>query len=290
MKKILFYGNCQLGALSRHIRNSSNEYLILNCKDYGLKPFWLDDGLFATWSPDNKDHQNNYYCQVIEAVRNCDIFIFQHHKHLVRKKELTTEYLINELRPNAIGICLPSMEYYGYLYETTQINGVITKLYTQGMSIKDMLYYLRYENDTDAQHQMIEKHNASLLKLKEKDIENLRHYPNYIPMSNFIEAVYDTQIIAYDHSHPSMHYYNEIINQLKYYGINITLFFNQQSKLPRSAQLCPYDLKYFTDHFTTLEDTQKHNAFFPLRLNETVIHKQIELIHHASSTNIKKVI
>lgn len=53
MKKLLFYGNCQLGALSKHIRANSKEYQILSCKDYGLQQFWADEGLFAVWSPEN---------------------------------------------------------------------------------------------------------------------------------------------------------------------------------------------------------------------------------------------
>jgi hypothetical protein len=278
MKKILFYGNCQLGALSKHIREHSNNYHILDCRDYGLKQFWLDSGLFATWSPDNKDNHSKYYPQIIEAVKACDIFIFQHHTHLVRRTELTTEYLVNQLRPASVSICLPSIRYYGYLYDDSRVNYVVKKLYEQKMLDIEILSYLQHEDDNDAKRQMIENHYSSLEKLKQKDKENIQLYKNYIPMSNFIESNYQNKIIAYDHSHPSTHYYNEIIKKLVDYDIKINQLFNNESTLPRSAQLCPYDLKYFHNHFPELEDTEQHDSFFSLRLNAASIQHQIALI------------
>jgi hypothetical protein len=278
MKKILFYGNCQLGALSKHIRNSSDEYQILNCEDYGLKKFWADEGLFATWSLENQDRQDEYYPKIIEAVKDCDVFIFQHHKDLVRREELTTQFLINELRPKSIGICLPSIQYYGYLYDVYSINRVVKRLYEDRMSASDILFYLLHVDDQDARHQMTELHNSSLEKIQTKDQEHQQLYKNYIAILDFIETNYLHQIIAYDHSHPSIHYYNKILNNLADYGIIINKLFNSNSILPGSTQLCPYELKYFNNHFSDLEDTTQHDKFFTFKLNEANIKKQIELI------------
>lgn len=276
MKKILFYGNCQLGALSKHIRNSSDEYQILNCEDYGLKKFWTDKGVFATWSLENKDNQDEYYPKIIDAVKNCDIFIFQHHKDLVRRTELTTQLLLNELNDKSIGICLPSFRYFGYLYSTDMVNYVVKKLYEQGVEINDIIDYLKNEDDNDARNQMIENHNYSLNKLKQKDKENEQLYKNYISISDFIESNYKTKLMAYDHSHPSIHYYNQIIKLLLKYDIKIDEILDET--LPGSSQLCPYDLKYFNNHFPELEDRKKHNLFFRFRLNEENIERQIALI------------
>jgi hypothetical protein len=278
MKKILFYGNCQLGALSKHIRSSSADYQILDCQDYGLKQFWADSGLFATWSLENKSNQDEYYAKIIEAVKNCDFFIFQHHKDLVRREELTTQFLMNELNPQSTGICLPSIQYYGYLYDVHGINCVVKNLYEKGARINDIIYYLKNEDDDYARNQIIENHNSSLNKLKQKDEENKQLYENYISISDFIESNYQNKIIAYDHSHPSTHYYNEIIDRLAEYDIKIDKIFDRESILPGSSQLCPYDLKYFNSYFSELEDTKKHDSFFKIRLNEENIKQQIELI------------
>lgn len=281
MIKILFYGNCQLGALSKHIRNYSGSYEILSCKNYGLEKFWADDGLFATWFPNNKDNQDKYYQRIIQAIKDCDIFIFQHHKDLVRREELTTQFLVNELKSHSIGICLPSIQYDGYLYDSSTINCVIKRLYSEGLDTSEILNYLKNEDDIEAKNQMIDNHNASLNKLKQKDMQNKQLYPNNISISDFIESNYQTKIIAYDHSHPSTHYYNEIILQLANYDIKIDKYFDEASILPGSSQLCPYDLKYFTNHFPELETTEKHDSFFKFRLNEENIQKQIELIENA---------
>jgi len=278
MKKILFYGNCQLGALSKHIRNSLDEYQILNCEDYGLQKFWADEGLFATWSLENRERQDDYYTKIIDAIKKCDIFIFQHHKDLVRRTELTTQFLLNELNDKSIGICLPSFQYSGYLYSTDMVNYVVKKLYEQGVEINDIIDYLKNEDDNDARNQMIENHNYSLNKLKQKDKENEQLYKNYISISDFIESNYKTKLMAYDHSHASTHYYNEILLRLADYDIKIDKIFDDKSTLPGSSQLCPYDLKYFNNHFPELEDRKKHNPFFPLRLNEENIERQIKLI------------
>lgn len=279
MKKILFYGNCQLGALSKHIRDhGSSEYKILDCKDYGLKQFWADPGLFATWSLENRDYQDEYYPKIIQAVKDCDIFIFQHHKDLARRFELTTPFLINELDPRSIGICIPSFQYNGYLYHHTGINFVIKKLYDSGKGVSYILDYLKYEDDMHTRQQMIEEHNTSLNKLKEKDKQNKEIYKNYIEISDFIESNYNNKIIAYDHSHPSTHYYNEIIRKLADYDIKINKNFDDKSMLPGSTQLCPYDLKYFNKHFDELEETNKHDRFFMFRLDEKNIQRQIDLI------------
>jgi len=278
MKKILFYGNCQLGALSKHIRNSSDEYQILNCEDYGLKKFWADEGLFATWSLENKDNQDGYYPKIIDAIKKCDIFIFQHHKDLVRRTELTTQFLLNELNDKSIGICLPSFQYSGYLYSTDMVNYVVKKLYEQGVEINDIIDYLKNEDDNDARNQMIENHNYSLNELKKKDKENEQLYKNYISISDFIESNYKTKLIAYDHSHPSTHYYNEIFLRLADYDIKIDKNFDSKSILPVSTQLCPYDLKYFNKHFHELEETNKHDSFFTFRLDEKSIQRTIDLI------------
>lgn len=282
MKKILFYGNCQIGALSKHIRNYSDDYQILNCKDYGLKQFWLDEGLFAIWSPHNIYKQKSFYKNVIKAVKDCDIFIFQHHtNNTIKREELTTEFLQSQLKSQSISICLPSLRYGGYLSDwhnhKTCITNKIISLYKSNKTLKEIVNFLKNEDFEEAKKEMIEEHNISIKKMKEYDIICKKQYINYISMTDFFEKNYKNLLLVYSYSHPSIHYYNELIRHLSKYDININKFFDEKSILPTSVYLCSYDLRCFNENFPNMECTKKHDNFFvEKRVNEENIQKIIK--------------
>lgn len=280
MKRILFYGNCQLGSLSKHIRDSSDKYQILNCTDYGLEKFWADEGLFATWCPENKCNQHKYISKVIEAVQTCDYFVFNHHvkNAAIRHDELSTEFLISKLSRKSVAICLPSFRYSGYHYFTDEINPLLRILYRRGLSAEEIFDYLTTEDNSDMRKDMSIKHKQSVDELKTKDRENQNIYPNYIPMSDFVEFNYQHKLIAYDHSHPSTHYYNELINRLDDYGIKINRQFDEHNILPGSTQIEPYYIKYFREHFPNMECMKKHRCFFDIKFNIKLIQKQLDYL------------
>ena len=282
MKKILFYGNCQLGTLSKHIRNCSDEFQILNCKDYGLEQFWTDQGLFAIWSYDNRYNQKKFYKNVIKAVRDCDIFIFQHHKNeLTNIEELTTEFLQSQLKPQSISICLPSLRYGGYIsdrkdYKSSVTNKIIS-LYKNKKTLQEIVSFLKNENFEEARKEMLEEHKISINKMKEYDVICKEKYTNYLSFTNFFESNYKNKLLTYCYVHPSIHYYNELIRNLSKYGININVFFNKNSILPTCSYLCSYELKCFNEHFPNMECTKKHDNFFiEKKINEENIQKIIK--------------
>lgn len=268
--RILFYGNCQLGALSKHIRHNSNEYQILSCRDYGLEKFWVDEGLFAVWTLENQNRTDQYQSKIIEAVQTCDIFIFQHLKNNSSEK-LKTENLIKHLSPRSLSICFPSFRYWGYLYQTSTIDYFIEKLTKENLITEQILHRVRNET-TDCLKTMIEElHIKSVEETRQREEANKQRYTNCITVSEFIEANYDKLLIAYDHSHPSTHVYNYYLDRLNDHGIVIDKKFDNKSILPGSTQLFPKDLFYFNDYFRNMENLDYHLPFFNKRLNISTI-------------------
>lgn len=273
--RILFYGNCQLGALSKHIRHNSNEYQILSCNDYGLEKLWVDEGLFAVWSLENQNRTDQYESKIMEAVQTCDIFIFQHLENSPSEK-LKTENIIKHLSPRSLSICFPSFRYWGYLYQTSNVDYFVEKLAKEKISPEKILYQIQNET-TDYLKSIIEElHTKSVQETRKREEANKQRYTNCITVSEFIEANYDKLLIAYDHSHPSTHVYNYYLDRLKDYGLVIKKKFDNTSILPGSIKFFPKDLFYFNDYFKNMENIDYHSPFFRQRLNISIIEEQID--------------
>ena len=278
--RILFYGNCQLGALAKHIRHNSNEYQILSCNDYGLEKFWVDEGLFAVWSLENQNRTDQYQSKIIEAVQTCDIFIFQHLTD-TQSEKLKTENLIKHLSPRSLSICFPSFRYWGYLYQTSMIDYFVKKLAKEKLSPEQILHRTQSETTDYLTDTIEELHVKSVEGTRKREEANKQRYANCITVSEFIEANYDKLLIAYDHCHPSTHVYNYYLDRLEDYGIVIKKKFDNTSILPGSSQLFPKDLFYFNDYFRNIENLDHHSPFFKKRLNLSIIEEQIDELHRS---------
>lgn len=273
--RILFYGNCQLGALAKHIRHNSDEYQILSCNDYGLEKFWVDEGLFAVWSLENQDRSGKCESKIIDAIQTCDIFIFQHLENSPSQK-LKTENLIKNLSPKSLSICFPSFRYGGYLYQESSVNLFIEQLYLNNNNPEQILYKLKNETTAEINTKIQELHIQSVKETRKREEANKQRYTNCITVSEFIEANYDKLLIAYDHSHPSISVYNYYLDRLEYYGIVIKKKFDNTSILPGSTQLFPKDLFYFNDYFRNMENLDYHSPFFKKKLSIETIENQIK--------------
>jgi len=85
MKKVLLYGNCQIGVLGRYWFDPSPDFVLLNPVDYGveIKLKWQKNLFF----PNNVKKTESLY----DAINDCDYFIFQniHGKQFItHSKEL----------------------------------------------------------------------------------------------------------------------------------------------------------------------------------------------------------
>ena len=261
------------------------DYEIIDCKNYGLVPFWADSELFAVWSEPNFNKQHDLISKVSEAVKKCDIFIFQHYKNEVsRPVELTTEYLV-DINPNCLAICLPSFWYTGYL-GVPGMNPVIYELYTKlNYSAETILDFLQTSTN-EFIHQMIaHEHHNSITELEKRRDNESQKYHNLIDCINYIINNFDKKILTYNHSHPSIWYFNFLIEKLHTgFKLNINELLNETSLLPGADHnICYHDLYYFTDYFKNINDYDIHNNFFSTKLNLKVIEEHIQHIKNSKA-------
>ena len=117
-KKILFYGNCQVGVLARFFRlNLPDRFDVQLCTDCGLSPFWNEKGLYAVWSKENREAQSEYKQCVQSKIQESDVFIFQDHSGLSVIDDLKTKYLHDEFA-SGLKICISDMRFFYRDWET----------------------------------------------------------------------------------------------------------------------------------------------------------------------------
>ena len=114
MKKVLFYGNCQMGAISDIFNTHTgirNQFEFLNANDYNLP----SQGYHAI-SHFQLYHDNHRKEDLEKIFDDADIVIFQSlvsQSHIVDRPEYA---LTENIIPNFDGqsICIPSMWYAGH--------------------------------------------------------------------------------------------------------------------------------------------------------------------------------
>lgn len=279
--KVLFYGNCQLGALARQFRLNSS-YHLLDCRDFDFVPFWQDEGLFAVWSPDNVGNQNRLKPKILAAVKETDIFIFQHYKtDSNRPQQITTEYLCTQAT-HALQICLPSFWYNGYMLD--DINPVLHLLHQRKKTPTEILKFLKEETAPFVDQLFQERHVKSTNELqKRQDNESVR-YVNFVPCLNWIRDNYSTRLIAYSHSHPSFHYYNYVLDALHGLGVSGIPAFSSDSLVPGNSRGFFVDeLFYFHQLFPAMEDLADHQKHLPTAVTAESIAKHLDRIAQLDS-------
>lgn len=275
--KVLFYGNCQLGALAKQFRLNS-QYEVLDCRDFDFMPFWRDEGLFAAWAPDNFLNREHLKTKIVEAVKQCDVFIFQHYRDEPdRPPQITTDYL-NAEAPQALRICLPSFWYNAYMHN--EVNPVLKHLHIRRKTANQILHFLRHKTAPFVQHIFQTRHEASLKELQSRQTEEENRYPNFIPCLEWIRDNYNTNLIAYTHSHPSFHYYEYVRLALQRLGLEGIPEFSENTDIPRSHPLVFWcdDLYYFHQLFPRMEKLTKHRRHFRAEVNKDSVLAQLKML------------
>ena len=268
MKKILFYGNCQLGALARFFKkNLSDKFEVQSCTDCGLQPFWDEDGLFAAWSPENREHQHDFKNCVHAKIEESDIFVFQDHSSLNIIEELQTKFLHNKIA-TGLKICLPSICLFVYLTENHSLKPYIQYVKTKETNVSKIIKYLQ-ESDDPKLTEMLKQEfpfnktyqiyrNENWFRY-EKDIEQ---YDIAIGMNDYIEQEYKNKILAYSNRHPTEDYYIELIRRLyKHLDVNETKYpISNELDCPRhDEKINPNQFAFFKNLFYNL-DTSRQNS------------------------------
>jgi hypothetical protein len=261
-QKILFYGNCQVGAIARFFRlNLTEQFEVQLCTECGLAPFWNEPGLFAVWSPLNKEKQQEYVKQLHSKIRESDIFVFQNHEgnHWLMN-ELTTKYL-HDTVATGIKICIPDSRLFIYLSDNVAIKPYIEYVKTKVSSKEEAINYLKNSEDLNLSALLKNEYPFNLEfkryrnENRERHKENLKAYDNVINMCDFMEAECKTKQIALTHNHMSESYYFDLIKKL--YNILNTndsnlAFENFEYPGQGASIINPKQFKFFNNIFPTI--------------------------------------
>jgi hypothetical protein len=122
------------------------------------------------------------------------------------------------------------------------------------------------------------EHIKSIAELNKRHAKESQIYDNFIGCIDFISQVYNQKIIAYTHSHPSLHYYNYIIDQLNKYDLQIEHYFDYNSLMPGGNHTIRYsDLYYFKNYFISInDDLYKHNHYLDNKLTLSLVYSQVK--------------
>ena len=126
MKKILFYGNCQLAVLSKMLESQSpkfnEKYKILKAPLYNLAHVWKPEiGIVAPFMYQEHTKYGVATKDTLQSLKkitdDADIIIFQNFKpkNKDRPIELTTEFIYERHKKNKMIICIPSYWFSGYM-------------------------------------------------------------------------------------------------------------------------------------------------------------------------------
>ncbi len=273
-KKVLLYGNCQLSPLGMALKKSAN-FEVLKCKDYGLEPFWIDDSLFAVWSPENSGKQKKYLKRIVEAVSSADIFIFQHYKDLSikgRPVELSTQYL-HDVVAKGVKICLPNFHLDSYL-NGTDSNLIIQWLSQQNLDENEILHFLANRSHPNIKKLIEYFHTESInnLEIREKSIAEM--YDVYISCVDFIQSNYKLELLSVTQNHPTFNYFHYISKKLHYLlGEPISIM---DISIPDAGiQVNPSEFHYFKTNFPQITICNKVSSLYSKKLNIGYVQEQL---------------
>ena len=259
-KKILFYGNCQMGAVARHFRlNLSDKYDVLLCEDCGLRPFWREPGLFAVWCPDNKEAQEIYKDCVHSKIKEADVFVFQDHSGLSVIDELKTKYLHNNVA-EGLKVCIPDVRMFVHLTDPRMLEPYVKYLKSKEGSPERIVTYLKESDDPELveilknDYPFNKNYRPYRNENKRRYKEEVDLYDNRIDMCDYLESEFQKKLLCVSHNHMNECYFAELINRLyNILGINLTDYPIESLEFPGFDSIDPRQFNFFTKTFPDLD-------------------------------------
>lgn len=213
--KVFFYGNCQVGTISKHFAENFKNLAYLKGNDQ-LFPY-------STFVWDKKDcpqKQREIIKHIHKKVKDSDVFIFQHHRLKQGDapgfiEELTTEALCSIT--NSKCICLPNFRYKGYPNDLQNLTPFI-KYFIYNLNIDDpaqICNYLLNDPLDWARSILLDLHNQSMSEMGKRFAHENKLYSNRIDINPFIEKFHKNKLLSVKNMHPTQFYYDELIGKLK---------------------------------------------------------------------------
>jgi len=260
-QKILFYGNCQTGAISgifQSYPSLKDKFTVLDAEDYNLinqnypavANFLLSDE-FANGKNDSRD--------IEKIFSDADIVVFQAINGTVPEYCLTKNIIPNF---DGLSICIPSFWYGGYFgapYKFPMVD-IFYYLNQLNLSDKEALNVLLNESIPITNELFTYHHDFSLKGLSDRAEEQSKLY-NYIPIKNWLIATYKNKLLCYNHSHPTPTFFefivNEILNRIdsSMEDVNLENFDFQHAYA--NGWFPPTTFKFFNNLFPNLEPLSK---------------------------------
>lgn len=280
-KKILFYGNCQIGAISEIFRTHralKDKFIILNARDYDLAdqgyPAVANFLLSDEFSKGKNDPRN-----IEKVFLDADIVVFQ----AIDNNKVPEYCLTKNVIPNfkGLSICIPSFWYSGYFgapYKFPMLD--IFYYFNQlNLSNEEALHVLLNESIPIAKDLFEYYHNISISGLQSREKSQSTLY-NLISIQDWLLDTYKNKLLCYNHSHPTPAFFeftvNEILNKINcsIESINFSDF-NFRHPGP-DGRFLPTKFKFFNDIFPELSplsefEISQYNKFNQYSSNQPEI-------------------
>ena len=255
-QKILFYGNCQICAISNYFEENLPQYEIVDCSDCGVVPFWSNSKAFCVWTPDNKQSQKDFYSCIHEKITEADVFIFQDHSGKAAIPELHTKYLHDHIS-NGLRICVPDARFFAHLNDKEGLKPYIDYVKTIHKEPTDIIKYLQESDDPKLTELLKNEYpmNRDFVRYRGENIHRYEQerkiYDTRLDTNGWMESQYKHQKFTVTHNHMGENYFVELIRQLyKHLDINIdTHPIDNVSHPPGYDIIDPNQFKFFRDYF-----------------------------------------
>ena len=274
MKKnrILFYGNCQIGAISKIFETHpilKDKFTVLNARDYNLvSQNWpaVANFLLSNEKSKGKNDPRN----IEKIFSDADIVVFQAIDNGNVPEYCLTKNIIPDF--DGLSICIPSFWYSGYFafpyaYPILDLFYYLDKL---GLSNKEALNFLLNEPIPITEKLHTYYHDYSIDGLKERSKEQAEIY-NYISILDWLLDTYKNKILCYHHSHPTPSFFefivNEILNRTDSSVEDVNLENFGFPHAGANEYFLPIKFKFFNDLFPNLAPLSKievahyHNVY-----------------------------
>ena len=266
-KKILFYGNCQLGVISQYFLKDPalNElFEVIKC-DESCAPMdiWRgDQSNFAVWTKENRPIQKDYFHIIHEKLKQADLFVFQSTER-DSIKELTTEFLCGI--SSGKNICVQNIRLFIYCNDVSALRPYLEYAQTKVKNpenAKELADFLRNSEDSElvnilerdypisSNYERYRNENAQRAE------EESRTYPVCVNMEGFIKENYRTKVLALQHNHMSRQYFVGLLgNVLDILGVRDLDINQEQFVVPGEGRLIvwPLEFKFFRNYFLDLD-------------------------------------